>query len=132
MDLDWVSNPWLVAVNVLAAFRITRLVVADAFPFGPLRLKISDWANDRWGPLQRVLAKDRTLADTKVRAGDSTKVAAYDGTAPLAYLVTCPWCVGLYVAVLVAVLASTGTWWLYPAGVLAASAVIGLLATLTD
>lgn len=132
MDLGWINNPWLVAVNVLAAFRITRLVVADAFPFGPLRLKISDWANARWGPLQRVLAKDKTLTTTGLRADDTTKVAAYDGTAPLAYLVTCPWCVGPYVSVAVALLASTGVWWVYLAAVLATSAVIGLLATLTD
>lgn len=132
MDLEWISNPWLVAVNVLAAFRITRLVVADAFPFGPLRLRIADWANDRWGPLQRALARDKKLTSSGLRASDAIKMNAYDGTAPLAYLVTCPWCAGPYVSVLVATLASTGAWWLYPAGVLAASAVIGLLATLTD
>lgn len=132
MDLEWINNPWLVAVNLLAAFRITRLVVADAFPFGPLRLRLSDWANDRWGPLQRVLAKDKTLAAANLRTGDTTKVAAYDGAAPLAYLISCPWCAGPYVSVAVALLASTGAWWTYPAAVLAASAVIGLLATLTD
>lgn len=132
MSLDWTNNPWLIAVNVLAAFRITRLIVADAFPFGPLRLRISDWANDRWGPLQRVLAKDKVLATTNLRSGDVIKVTAYDGAAPLAYLITCPWCASPYVAVAVALLASTGTWWVYPAAVLAVSAIVGLLATLTD
>lgn len=127
MDLGWITNPWLVAINLLAAFRITRLVVADAFPFGPLRLRVSDWANERWAPLQRVLGKN-----TEVQPGDNVKVTAYDGNAPLAYLITCPWCAGPYVSVAVALLASTGTWWVYPAAVLAASAVIGLLATLTD
>jgi hypothetical protein len=125
MDLGWINNPWLVAVNVLAAFRITRLVVADAFPFGPLRLRISDWANERWAPLH---------APLEAQGGGkyARALMAYDGTAPLAYLVTCPWCVGLYVTVVVGLLASTGTWWMYPAAVLATSAAIGLLATLTD
>lgn len=138
MSLDWINNPWLIAVNVLASFRITRLVVADAFPFGPLRLRISDWANDRWGPLQRLnrasvrLQPDDVEVPQPTRAGDARKLMAYDGTAPLAYLVSCPWCAGPYVSVIVALLASTGTWWTYPAAVLATSAVIGLLATLTD
>jgi hypothetical protein len=132
VDLGWTSNPWLVAINVLATFRITRLLVADAFPFGALRLRLTDWANDRWGPLQRVLAKDKSLTATTLQAGDTTKVAAYDGTAPLAYLITCPWCASPYVAVAVAALASTGAWWVYPAAVLAVSAIVGLLATLTD
>lgn len=141
MSLDWINNPWLIAVNVLAAFRITRLIVADAFPFGPLRLRISDWANERWTPLVRSSAKDgyatRDSSGTLVRradwqAQDARALMAYDGNAPLAYLVTCPWCASPYVAVAVALLASTGAWWVYLAAVLATSAVIGLLATLTD
>ena len=132
MDLEWTRHPLLLAVNLLAAFRITRLLVTDAFPFGPLRLRFGDWATERWAPLQRVLAKDRSLDDAAVRPGDTAKVSAYDGVAPLAYLLTCPWCAGVYVSAAVAVLASTGAWWLYPAGVLAASAVVGLLAAITD
>jgi hypothetical protein len=130
VDLDWVNNPWLVAVNLLAAFRLTRLVIADAFPFGPLRLRITDWATERWTP--GIKMTSGSIVDNPLTEADQRAWTAYDGTAPLAYLVTCPWCVGPYVSVIVALLASTGGWWTYPAAVLASSAVIGLLATLTD
>lgn len=128
MDLEWINNPWLVAVNLLAAFRITRLVVTDAFPLGVLRGRVIDWAQEHWRPGKAF----HNLGAESMTDRERRQFHAYDGDAPLAYLVTCPWCVGPYVSVLVAVLASTGVWWLYPAGVLAASAVIGLLATLTD
>lgn len=127
MDLTLLTHPALLVVNALTVFRLARFVTRDAFPLGVARLRFVDWANERWEPLQRVLGP---LAG--VQRGDSTKVNAYDGTAPLAYLATCPWCVSMYLAPAVAVLAATGTWWLWISIPLAFSAVAGVLASITD
>lgn len=128
VDLSWVTSPILVIVNALAATRLAILVTRDAFPLGGLRLRFTDWANERWGPLQRSTGPLGAVAP----ASDAVKLNAYDGTAPLAYLVSCPWCVSMYLAPIVTVLASTGTWWLWAAVPLALSAVAGTVATLTD
>jgi len=124
MSLDWINTPMLFVINMLAAFRLTRLVVADAIPFGTLRQRLMDhleartpWGRKPWPQLTR----------TETRAH-----GVYDGLHPLAYLVSCYWCAGLYMAVLTSLLASTGDWWWWAATPLAASAAIGLLANLDD
>lgn len=122
MDLEWTSHPLLLVVNMLAAFRLTRFIVADAFPFGVQRQRFVEWATDRWTP-------------TKARPSEHTdrdrrRLNVYEGYAPLAYLLTCYWCAGLYVSVTVALLASTGPWWTWVAVPLALSATVGLLAAL--
>lgn len=129
--LGWVSNPILFLINALAVLRITRSVTTDSFPFGPLRLRIGDWANDRWPALQRVAGAGKIVHPAPSDA-DRRKVTAYDGVAPLAYLLICPWCVSVYVSVFVGALASTGPWWLWIATPLALSAVTGILADLTN
>jgi hypothetical protein len=128
VTLVWATHPLLLLINILAAFRITRLVVADAFPLGEQRARFRDWANQRWGPYRRTYAPEPD--DTEPTARDARLLQVFDGDAPLAYLLTCYWCAGLYVSVLVALLASTGTWWLWLAVPLALSAAIGLLAAL--
>ena len=140
MDLEWATHPTVLLVNMLAAFRLTRIVVADAFPLGPIRLRFTNWANERWEPLQNYLRKDEAVrlepdgVDTPrgVSPADVRKVKAYDFTAPLAYLATCYWCAGLYVSVVVALLASTGPWWTWAAVPLAVSATVGILANFSD
>lgn len=124
VDLSWANHPVLLAVHILAVFRLTRLVVADAMPFGVLRARALDalemrtpWSRKPWAQL--------TSAETR-------RHKAFDGMHPLAYLITCYWCVGLYLSVLVTLLASTGPWWWWAAVPLAMSAGIGLLANLSD
>lgn len=126
MSIEWTTHPLLVVVNVLAAFRITRFIVADAFPFGPLRQRFTDWANQRWGPLQAIVGRN----SRELTYREQVRVQAYEHTAPLAYLLACYWCAGLYVSVVVTLLASTGLWWVWVAAPLALSAAIGLLAAL--
>lgn len=140
MDLTLVTHPVLLVINMLAMFRLARLVTRDAFPLGPLRLRIVDWANDHWGPLQRTLKTpgwvriqpDDVDIPRPGKREDGRKVMAYDGQAPIAYLVTCPWCVSMYLSPAVALIAATGLWWLWIAVPLAMSAVTGALASLTD
>lgn len=129
MDLRLLTDPALLIINALAVLRLTRLVTADAFPFGVLRLRITDWANERWGPLRRLAGP---LGGPLPHGGDAVKLNAYDGQAPLGYLITCPWCSSIYLGAGVAAVASTGTWWLWIATPLALSAVAGVVASITD
>lgn len=122
MDLEWTSHPLLLVVNMLAAFRLTRFIVADAVPLGPLRAKVRDALNLRAPWSQKPWPQ---LTEPERR-----RHQVYDGEHPLAYLLTCYWCAGLYVSVTVALLASTGPWWTWVAAPLALSAAVGLLAAL--
>lgn len=127
MNLDWLNTPVGLIVTMLAAFRLTRVVVADAFPLGMARDRFREWANERWGPYRRTYAP--LPDDVEPTAKDARALRVWDGEAPLAYLVTCYWCAGLYVSVACFLLACTGAWWLWVATPLAVSAVVGLLGT---
>jgi hypothetical protein len=87
---------WLLALDGLAVFRLTRFITEDHVPFGPVRDRITE------------------------RRPDSL----------LAEWVSCPWCAGTYVALVVLALhALLPAIWPYAAAVLAFSATAGLLAT---
>lgn len=124
MDLALLTNPVLLVINALAVFRLTRLVVDDAFPLGVLRQRVIDWMDDRrpdW------MGRPSQHTDAQRR-----RINVYSGQHPISYLVTCPWCVSIYVGAAVAALAATGLWWLWIAVPLALSAVTGVLASITD
>jgi len=136
MDLGWIETASGLIVTMLAAFRITRSIVADAFPLGVARARFVAWANERWPAGLAVARQNETVREASgfefprgVTAGEQREFDAYEGMAPLAYLATCYWCTGLYVSVACALLASTGTWWMWAATPLAISAVVGLLGT---
>lgn len=124
MSLQWLQGPaggLTLIVTMLAAFRLTRVIVADAFPFGVFRGRIVDrlnertpWANKPW---------------TQLTDGERRRHMAFEGNHPAAYLLTCYWCAGLYVSTACVLLACTGQWWLWVAMPLAVSAVVGLLGT---
>lgn len=126
MNLDWVQHPALLVINLLAAFRLTRLVVEDAFPFGVLRGRLRDWANDRWKPGR--WARGQVLDHSDLTDTERRQLVAYDHTAPLAYLATCYACMSVWISGAVAVLASTGPWWTWVAAPLAFSTVAAFLA----
>lgn len=121
MDLGWINNAGAFIVTVLAAFRLTRLVVADGVPFGLLRDRAREALNERTPWAKKPWAQ---LAPAEVR-----RHRVFEGEHPLAYLLTCYWCAGIYVSVACFLLACTGTWWLWAATPLAISAVVGLLGT---
>lgn len=127
MDLQWALDPTALLVTMLAAYRLTRFIVADAFPLGVARDRFRQWANEQWGPYRRTYQPEPD--DHEPTGEDARALRVYDGDAPLAYLVTCYWCTGLYVSVSCVLLASTGAWWLWVAVPLAVSAVVGLLGT---
>lgn len=103
---QWMDKPLAVAVNALAAYRLTRLITRDSFP-----------------PVARV-------RDAVVDKLDARQDAKGDPTThPLATLITCPWCAGFWVAAGVAVAATVAPrWWPAIAYPLAFSGVTGLLA----
>lgn len=124
MSLDWINEPRAgitLIVTMLAAFRLTRFIVADALPFGVLRDRVRENLNERT-PWARKPWAQLTYAETR-------RHKVFEGEHPLAYLFTCYWCAGLYVSVACVLLASTGAWWLWAAIPLAVSAVVGILGT---
>lgn len=130
MTLAWLSNPMLVLVNLLAAFRLTRLLVDDSLPPIALwRMQVSRWADERWAPSRRIYNPEAD--DAEPTGADADKLLAY-GRSPLANLLACYWCAGFWMSAAVTLLASTGTWWLWAAAPLALSAAVGLLARLAD
>jgi len=127
VHLDLLTHPAVLIVSALAVTRLARLVTIDAFPFGVLRKRVAEWANDRYAPNAAPLTE--RFAGRGIIAH---KVSVYDGQAPLSYLLHCPWCMSMWIAPVVAVLAATGTWWLWLAVPLAFSTVAGLLASLAE
>lgn len=98
----------LLALDALAVFRLTRLIVADTIT----------------ASLRSKLAGSRP-AVTRDLGGQRVMVAARPR---LVEFITCPWCVSPYLAVLVvAAQATISNVWQYPAAVLAFSAVAGLI-----
>ncbi len=124
MDLALLTHPVLLVVNALAVARLAILITRDSFPFGVLRERVRDWGNGRTAWM--------TKPSLQRSARERQRMTAYDGQHPVAYLVGCPWCVSMWLAPAVAVLAATGTWWLWISIPLAFSAVAGVLATITD
>lgn len=105
-------SPWLVvALIVLATYRITRFIVDDKLA-QPVVSRVQEWAEGRY------LAKR-----------DATATDEYQSH--IGYLFSCPWCVSIYVAgVTVAIVDA----WFEPVALpvlvaLMASGVTGLLAT---
>ncbi len=110
-------------LDVLATYRLTRLVVADTLTETP-RLYAVLAAYDR---AQRPLPVLDHLGGFKPTGNEI--VEADDDPPKLAYLVTCPWCSGFYVAIGVTIArAALPRAWGRVARALALSAAAGLLA----
>lgn len=127
MTLDWITSPLWLIINALAAYRLTRLWVADMLPPLPrIRDAVETRAHQSWdyqgiGPDTGDPKRERTWH-------------VYGGTPPLAYLVTCAWCSGYWISLAVFLAASLipSTVWAFLAVPLAFSAVVGLLHQATE
>jgi hypothetical protein len=127
VTLEWVTNPLWLIINALAAYRLTRLWVADMLPPMPgLRDLIQNNAHRNWD----VKGIEPDSADPE----KARKWIVYGGTPPLAYLVTCAWCSGYWISLAVFLAASLipTTVWAFLAVPLAFSAVVGLLHQATE
>lgn len=76
-------------IDGLAAYRLTRLVTADSITEGPRRAVVL-WAFRR-EPVRPAVEPGSTIAET-------LDDYDFDQVPKLATLVTCRWCVGVYVA----------------------------------
>lgn len=117
----WWADPWLVIVNALAAFRVTRLLVVDGVPPLPrVRAAILRFALARWRKRHPPYGVDQVRD-------------VYGDEPPLASLITCAWCVGWWVSAAVAVLATVAApWWYLLAGALALSAITGIVTMIVE
>jgi hypothetical protein len=115
-----VTDPTDLAVDVLAAHRLTRLVTADVIT-EPARERLLRWAYRRHG-------------DTGSEPATGwTDYAEVDPDAPrLARLVTCRWCAGFYVSAGVVAARRWLPGWSFLAKVLATSSAAALLAAPED
>lgn len=112
------------AVDALAAYRLTRLVTADSITQGP-RDAIIDAAYTLTGRYPSMSAS----AEEQGWQG----VAESDPDVPkLAELVTCRWCAGMWVSLGIVAVARRYRWWPPLAQALAMSAAAALLAQLED
>lgn len=135
-------DPLLLLVDLLAVFRLTRLVVKDSLLNGPRW-----WILRRW-PSELTTFPDALVADRRTVDGHkvgqlATGVGVFlssktddegdplweaDRTHKLTELIECSWCASFWVATGVVMLEAWWDWWQYPALVLAFSAVTGLIA----
>lgn len=136
-DLGWITSPVWLVINALCAFRLTRLITVDMLPPLPVwRARLERWAFDRWEP-ERVQREVNAGMDREPTAEEYEQLAKwrqYGGQPPLAYLITCPWCAGYWVALLVFLAATVlpAPLWVFVSVPLAVSAVVGLLSTHTE
>lgn len=116
----------MLAVDALAAYRITRLVTADVLTAGP-RDGVVRWAYRRAGRE----AIEQPMPDVP---GAWSEVAMADEDPPkLATLVTCRWCTGVWVAAaVVAARRLAPRWWAPIANVAAVAACVALIAAAED
>ena len=120
MSLAWTNSPVWLVINVLVAFRLTRLWVDDMLPPLPaLRARIEAYATrDAQAVGDRYYRYNQTLDRY--------------GQPPLMFLVNCYWCVGFWASLGVTLAASAipATVWAWFAVPLALSALVGLLGRL--
>lgn len=122
VNLAWTSSPVWLVINTLVAYRLTRLWIDDTVPPLPVwRHKLAMWIDRGY---------HQSTPENPTIERWSKKVATY-GQMPLMYLVTCYWCVGFWVSVLVTLAASLipSTVWPLIAVPFALSAVVGLIGT---
>lgn len=126
MDLAWTHNPLWVIINSLVAFRLTRLLIDDQLPPIPhLRDRVHRF-NDRWLAAQ---FDNATSQEAAIK-----RIGLLGGHHPVLSLITCYWCAGFWISAAVTAAASLlpAVVWMPIALPFALSAVVGLLARLSD
>ena len=126
------TDPVLLVIDALAIFRLSRLVTTDSILDPP-----RDWLLRRW-PGNGTEFYDSEVDDSEV---GGRPVVPLEGTRPRVWvvvdphwfgsLISCMWCLSVYVAVAVVALRQWWDWWQWPALVAAGSAVAGWIHTRT-
>lgn len=130
---------WMTVLLICAAtFRLTRFVTRDAFP--PIALARA-WIQRKWDPFddegwvnyERYTGEERALLISGLKASGIPTPTTWRRS--IAYLVTCTWCVSIWLGAVVTLFAvlTPSHWvsWAYaPLVWLTASAVTGLMSRL--
>lgn len=134
-------DPLMLLIDLLAVFRLTRLVVKDSLLNGPRW-----WILNRW-PSELTTFPDASVTDRRTVEGHTygqlaTGVGVFlssktddegdplweaDKTYKLSELVECPFCVSIWLAFAVVALRVWWGWWQYPAVALALAGVVALI-----
>lgn len=130
MDLAWTSSPLWLVINVLVAFRLTRLWIDDSLPPLPrVRHVLRNAMERRWQ--QATLYRPSMPAEERDRRRKTGEL--YEDIPPLTSLLDCYWCAGFWISLGVFLLATFVPLavWAFLAVPLALSALVGLLSRLT-
>lgn len=123
-------SPLELGLDALAAFRVTRLITTDRITRAP-RVKVIRHAYEAKGHRLEWINDDvpAITSRTPMSDGQVENLAHEDDDVPeLAAFIVCPWCIGMWVALGVAVAGRTCIW----RGLrvpLALSSITGLLAS---
>lgn len=141
MNLTWTTQPLMLLITSLAAFRLTRLWVDDMLPPMPRIRKWIDSNTGWWSLMYGTLGRfDKrhpgALSDAEQDQRDQLitkaerRIELYHGEPAAGYLITCYWCSGFWIGLLVFLAASLlpSTAWTIVAVPLALSATTGLIA----
>lgn len=131
---------WFLAlIDVLACYRLTRLIVKDSLFQEARWWVLRRWPSELTTFPESIVTKDEEYPNrgwltepgpALFKTEDGEWVA--EGTYKLTELLECGWCASLWVATGVVALRSLWDWWQYPALVLALSALASLILSLAD
>lgn len=127
MDLTWTTNPVWLIINVLVAYRLTRLWIDDSLPPLPmLRSRIQERFTNAWA-IRTIKERERL----GVSNYEFTRREQVYPDHPLLRLIDCYWCAGFWISLATFLSASLipASMWPFIALPLALSAVVGLLGT---
>jgi len=123
------TDPLLLAIDMLAVYRFSRLVVADSILDTPRAWLLARWPGDE----TEFGTTPPTGPPPYIHAVTGIELIPVDGVwmaqTPRWFgkWLSCIWCVSPYVAVGVVMARSWWDWWQYPALVAALSAVAGTI-----
>lgn len=137
-------DPLILLVDLLAVFRLTRLITKDSLLNGPRWWILNRWPSELT-TFPDALVTDRetltlggrTIGSLATGVGVFLSSTTDDDGDPLwearrtfkwTELVECAWCASMWLAAGVVMLEAWWDWWQWPALVLALSAVTGLIA----
>jgi len=135
------TDPVLLIVDALAIFRLSRLVTSDTILDRPRNWLLRRWpgADTEFHDSEVERVEGEGAAYTAVRGRPVTPVPEWSPRLWVVVephwfgnLISCVWCVSVYVAVVVVALRAWWDWWQWPALVAAGSAAAGWIHTRTQ
>ena len=135
------TDPVLLIVDALAIFRLSRLVTSDTILGRPRNWLLRRWpgADTEFHDSETERIEGKGAAYNAVRGRPVTPVPEWKPRLWVVVephwfgnLISCVWCISIYVAVAVVAARAWWDWWQWPALVAAGSAVAGWIHTRTQ